>query len=139
MVTHLLDTNTISYAFRGEGGVGLRMLATAPSRIGIPTPVLYEALAGIWRMPAGARRLALEGALSQLLQTTTVIAFDERCAREASRLRVVLEAKGALIGNLDIQIAGLALANDMTLVTRNVNEFHRVDGLRTENWYVTSS
>ena len=63
-------------------------------------------------MPTGARRLALEGALSQLLQTTTVIAFDERCAREAARLRVVLEAKGALIGNLDIQIAGLALAND---------------------------
>ena len=41
---------------------------------------------------------------------------------------------GTPIGFYDTLIAGHALALDATLVTNNVDEFSRVDGLRVENW-----
>ena len=59
MVIYLLDTNTISYAFRCEGGVAARLLEKSPPQIAIPSPVLYEARAGILRLAGGARRLSL--------------------------------------------------------------------------------
>jgi tRNA(fMet)-specific endonuclease VapC len=55
---------------------------------------------------------------------------------------VSLETRGTRIGPMDMLIAGHALALDAmlvttlvtTLVTGNVGEFGRVDGLRVENW-----
>jgi tRNA(fMet)-specific endonuclease VapC len=49
-------------------------------------------------------------------------------------VRAALEALGTPIGANDLWIAAHALAADLTLVTGNVSEFSRVDGLRWENW-----
>jgi tRNA(fMet)-specific endonuclease VapC len=38
------------------------------------------------------------------------------------------------IGTMDLKIASIALANDATLLTRNMNDFQRVPGLRVEDW-----
>jgi len=38
------------------------------------------------------------------------------------------------IGLYDVLIAGQAKARDLTLVTSNTGEFHRVAGLRVEDW-----
>jgi tRNA(fMet)-specific endonuclease VapC len=135
VVTHLLDTNTISYAFRGEGGVAAQLASMPPTQIGIPAPVLYESLAGIGKLAPGARRTALEGALLSLAKATQVIPFDQRAAELAAQIRVSLETRGAMIGPIDIQIAGIALANQARLVTRNTAEFGRVNGLLVVDWY----
>lgn len=39
-----------------------------------------------------------------------------------------------MIGPYDLQIAAIALANDLTLVTHNTREFARVPDLRLEDW-----
>ena len=44
--------------------------------------------------------------------------------------------QGTPIGPYDLQIAAIALGNDLTLVTHNVREFVRVEGLRVEDWEV---
>jgi tRNA(fMet)-specific endonuclease VapC len=49
-------------------------------------------------------------------------------------IRATLEAKGETIGNNDLWIAAHARAAALTLVTNNVNEFRRVQGLKTQNW-----
>ena len=49
-------------------------------------------------------------------------------------IRSALAAQGVPIGGYDVLIAGQARARALTLVTRNVREFQRVDGLRNENW-----
>ena len=63
-----------------------------------------------------------------------LLPFDESAAEEYGRLRAYLEAQGTPIGHPDTQIAAIALANDLTVVTGNVRHFQRVPGLAVENW-----
>lgn len=49
-------------------------------------------------------------------------------------IRSDLEKRGTPIGSLDTMIAAHARALNAVLVTNNVREFSRVDGLRVENW-----
>lgn len=44
-----------------------------------------------------------------------------------------------LHGGNDLMIAAIALANDLTLLTHNSDEFLRVPGLRIEDWVRTGA
>jgi tRNA(fMet)-specific endonuclease VapC len=60
--------------------------------------------------------------------------FDHQAAQQAARIRVDLEARGLLIGPLDLLIAGTALSHGAILATSNTKEFARVKGLRLADW-----
>ncbi|MCY7367064.1 MAG: PIN domain-containing protein [Chamaesiphon sp.] len=62
------------------------------------------------------------------------IPFDDSAATIFGSIRAQLEKKGTPIGAYDLQIAAIALANDLTLVTHNTREFSRIDNLRLEDW-----
>jgi tRNA(fMet)-specific endonuclease VapC len=133
----ILDSNTISYYFRGDPQVVPRLQALRPADVGVPAIVEYELRYGLLRLPqeAATPRLA---ALAQLLQPMQRLAFDSECAAQAARIRAELEAKGTPIGPHDILIAATALRHQSTLVTRNVREFSRVPGLQWLNWHDTA-
>ena len=130
----ILDSNTISYYFRGDPQVVPRLQAVRPADIGVPAIVEYELRYGLLRMPAvaAAPRLA---ALAQLLRPMQLLPFDSECAAQAARIRVELEAAGTPIGPHDTLIAATALRHQATMVTRNVREFSRVQGLQWLNWH----
>ncbi|GIX53558.1 PIN domain-containing protein [Sphaerotilus sulfidivorans] len=133
----ILDSNTISYYFRGDPQVVPRLQALRPADVGVPAIVEYELRYGLLRLPqeAATPRLA---ALAQLLQPMQRLAFDSECAAQAARIRAELEARGTPIGPHDILIAATALRHQSTLVTRNVREFSRVPGLQWINWHDTA-
>jgi tRNA(fMet)-specific endonuclease VapC len=62
------------------------------------------------------------------------LAYDARAAEWHARERVRLEAAGRPMPYADGQIAAIAMVNGLTLVTANVRDFRRVDGLRVEDW-----
>jgi tRNA(fMet)-specific endonuclease VapC len=128
----VLDTNTVAYFFRGEGRVAERLLATSPRDISVPAIVAYELRYGVARLAAGSRR-AMQ--LEELLGSTLILPFDDDCAKAASAICTDLDRRGQPIGPLDVLIAATALQARATLVTRNVGEFRRVQGLSVENWY----
>jgi tRNA(fMet)-specific endonuclease VapC len=130
----ILDSNTISYYFRGDPEVVPRLQALRPAELGVPAIVEYELRYGLLRLPqdAAATRLA---ALAQLLAPMQPLPFDSECAIIAARIRVTLETAGTPIGPLDTLIAATALRYQATLVTRNVREFSRVAGLQWTNWH----
>ena len=74
-------------------------------------------------------------ALAALLRPTQILPFDSECAAHAARIRAELEASGTPIGPHDTLIAATALRYQATLVTRNVREFSRVQGLQWLNWH----
>ena len=130
----ILDSNTISYYFRGDPQVVPRLQALSPADIGVPAIVEYELRYGLLRLPPelAAPRLA---ALAQLLRPMQVLPFDSECAARAAQIRAELEAAGTPIGPHDTLIAATALRYQATLVTRNVREFSRVPGLQWLNWH----
>lgn len=129
-----LDTNTISYFFRGDAQVVLHLSAAAPAQLGVPSVVVYELRYGLMRLPAAAREPRLK-ALGQFLAPLAILPFDEAAAGAAARIRADLEARGTPIGPHDTLIAATAMAHGAELVTRNVVEFERVQGLRVVNWH----
>ena len=63
-----------------------------------------------------------------------IVPFDKNEAWVCGRIRADLERKGIKIGYNDTLIAATVLSRGGVLVTNNVKEFSRVDGLRVEDW-----
>lgn len=130
----ILDSNTISYYFRGDPAVVPRLQALRPAGLGVPAIVEYELRYGLLRLPKKTMQPRL-AALEVLLEPMRRLPFDRQCAEQAARIRVELEMAGTPVGPHDILIAATALRHQAELVTRNVHEFARVPGLRLRNWH----
>ncbi len=129
---YILDTNTLIYFFKGLGKVADRLLATPPNEIGIPTIVLYELEVGIGKLKSPQKRRTQ---IQEFVSLINIIPFSYAEAKCAATIRVKLENEGIPIGPYDILIAASALASNWTLVTHNKEEFERVDGLKSEDWF----
>lgn len=68
--------------------------------------------------------------LLDFLQLFPLIAFGEHAAAEFERLR---KAK-VRISSSDLKIACTALVEGTLLLSANLRDFHKVPGLRVENW-----
>lgn len=62
------------------------------------------------------------------------LSFDDAAAQIFGEIRANLVKKGTPIGPYDLQIAAIAIANQVTLVTRNTAEFGRIPSLQVEDW-----
>jgi tRNA(fMet)-specific endonuclease VapC len=130
----LLDSNTISYYFRGDPQVVPQLQALSPAETGVPAIVVYELRYGLLRLPPDSR-LTRIAALERLLRPMWIAPFDDECASHAATIRADLERQGRMIGPNDILIAATALRHHSALVTRNVREFSRIAGLQLINWH----
>jgi len=129
---YLLDTNIISYWMRGDKGVISKIRERAPSDLSFSSITLAEILYGIEKSPhkQKERRLKIERISSVL----TLYNFDEVSAEKYAFIRNNLEKQGIIISERDMLIASIAAARGLTMVTRNVKEFQRVEDLRIEDW-----
>lgn len=74
----------------------------------------------------------------ELLADLEIVAWDYEDGVAAARLRRALRRSGRTIGATDALIAGQALARNWTMVSANLHEFERVEGLRTLDWTASS-
>ncbi len=130
----ILDSNTVSYYFRGDPVVVAHMQAQSPGNLAVPAIVEYELRYGLLRLPTQAAVPRLS-ALATLLRPMIVLPFDSECAGHAAAIRVERESSGLPIGPHDTLIAATALRYRGTLVTRNASEFSRVPGLIWLDWH----
>ncbi len=72
--------------------------------------------------------------LEQLFQLIPPCSLQAEVGRLYGEIRTGLEKKGQVIGNNDLWIAAHALSLELTLVSNNIREFSRIEGLRLENW-----
>lgn len=137
MIRFLLDTDHVSLQKRGHAPLRQRLASHPPDEIGVSAVTVEEILHG--RPAVLARRLAGEArvrAYAKLLEavhffaTVPVVPFDQRCEARFQELR----PHDPRIGTQDLRIAATALANDLTVVTRNRRDFERVPGLAIEDW-----
>ena len=128
----MLDTNICIYLIKQQPPTVLdRFLSHPVGDIGISSITAAELAYGVSKSRHVTKnRLALE----QFLAPLQVAAFDRAAAWSYGRLREQLEAKGTLIGSMDMLIAAHALSLEVRLVSNNLREFRRVPDLRLENW-----
>lgn len=126
----LLDTDTISFALRGQGGVAEALRRRSPSEVCTSSVVASELELGVARR--GSRKL--RRVLDALYLGIEVIPYDLEAARRYGRLAAVLLEEGIPIGIEDAMIAAHALSRGLTLVTHDRKHFERVRGLRVEDW-----
>ena len=73
-------------------------------------------------------------AISHLLLGIHILSFDAKAAEHFGDIFADLERKRQRIGDRDMMIAGHARSLGYTVVTNNMREFSRVDGLLCEDW-----
>lgn len=131
MLRFMLDTDTVSYALRGEGDVSAHLLAHRPSEICISAVTLAEL-----RYGADAKRSKkLHTLIDAFVQDIAVEPLNSEAADLFGRVAANLARRGQPIGPFDSLIAAHALSLGLTLITRNIRHFGRVSGLRTASWY----
>ncbi len=118
---------------RNHATVTKRLTAVPPADCTVSTVTSYELFTGVEKCANQAKERAK---VELLLKTVDELSFDSEAAKEAARIRALLEAQGQPIGPYDFLLAGQALALSMILVTANTNEFSRVPGLVLENWQI---
>jgi len=103
----------------------------ADEELSLSAVSVAELTHGAWRSAHREDNLAR---LEVLLAAVTVLPFDEASARRFGNLKAELEARGEPLDDLDLEIASIALENNLTLVTNNTDHFKRIKGLELENW-----
>lgn len=130
-VRYLLDTNTASYAIKGNvPSVRQRLQKSAPSEVAISAVTEAELRLGVFRLP-GAKRLAF--VVEEFLRFIDIRPWDSAAAQHYAQLRASIEQEGRPMGNLDLMIAAHSLALGTTLVSSD-RVFRRVKELKLEDW-----
>jgi tRNA(fMet)-specific endonuclease VapC len=133
-MNYLLDTNVCVQYLRGRNVAVLQRLQnTLVSDVRLCSVVKAELYLGATRSAnPGANRTKVEG----FVRPYVSLDFDDAAAEIHANIRHRLERAGMPIGPYDLQIAAIALANGLTVVTHNTTEFGRVPGLKIEDWEV---
>jgi tRNA(fMet)-specific endonuclease VapC len=128
----LLDTDICIYTInRREPGPLARLQEFALGDIGISAITYAELRFGVENSTQRVRNL---DALERFVLPLEVMPFDAAAGRAYGEIRLQLKREGLPIGGNDLLIAAHAVSLDVTLVTNNIRELERVNGLHVEQW-----
>jgi len=132
MTRYLLDTDMCIYLIKKQPPeVFARFQQIQLKQLHISSISLFELYYGLEKNNSQKRNLA---ALENFVTPLTIVDFTQADGLTAAKIRSQLEKQGTPIGAYDLQIAAIALASNMILLTNNTREFERVKGLKLENW-----
>jgi len=133
---YLLDTNVVSEPLRPRPSSGvLRRLRRHETEMAIPSLVWHELRFGCSRIPPSKRRSSIERYLDNVvLPNLPILDYDRHAAEWHARERARLEAAGKPASFVDGQIAAIAHAKDLILVTANAADFKRFTEVRVQTW-----
>ena len=128
---YMLDTNIVIYVIKRRPIELLEIFNANADRMCISTITLAELLHGVEKSRQQAKNLHI---VEDFISRLSVLDYGKKAASHYGQIRAELEKKGTPIGVNDLHIAAHARSEGLILVTNNIREFERVDGLRLENW-----
>jgi tRNA(fMet)-specific endonuclease VapC len=128
----LIDTNILSLFFRNQPLVveNFNAYIQEYGKINISIIAYYEIVSGLKHRDAQKQltsflEFASHNIILPLTTDSTTISGD---------IYASLRKKGTPVDDIDILIAGIAIANDLILVTNNRRDFEKIEGLEIEDW-----
>ena len=133
---YLLDTNVISEPLRPAPHPKiLQRLQKHQEQLATASIVWHELLFGCYRLPASAKRTAIENYLFQVVApSVAILPYDESAADWHAAERARLVSAGQTPSFADGQIAAIARTNDLILVTLNLADYADFRDLALEDW-----
>ncbi|MCI5121463.1 MAG: tRNA(fMet)-specific endonuclease VapC [Candidatus Electrothrix sp. AUS4] len=131
MLKYMLDTNIVIYLIKRRPVEVLETFNRHADQMCISSITFAELIHGAEKSARTEHNLRqVEDFVSRL----EVLEYGRKAASHYGDIRADLERKGTPLGVNDLHIAGHARSEGMTLVTNNLREFERVEGLRMVNW-----
>lgn len=131
-VTHMLDTNICSYLMRkNPASVVERMEALGPDRLVVSVITAMELYEGV---ELSSRPAEYRKRVNAVLEYIRPLPLPMEAAQMGAKIRASLRKAGKSIGDTDSLIAAHAMHEGLTLVSNNLREFGRIEGLKAENW-----
>jgi tRNA(fMet)-specific endonuclease VapC len=138
---YVLDTDHMSLLERAEGGAGARLRdrlrQIAPEQRGTTIISFEEQMRGWMAFLSKARQVAKQIEAYRRLHRQldsygqmVVLDFNEAAAIQFQRL----SGARLRIGTMDLKIAAIVLAHEATLLSRNMQDFRQIEGLKVEDW-----
>lgn len=131
MLRYMLDTNLCIRVLRDRPRELRPRFNAEATALAISTVVLSELLYGAEK---SAKPVENRQEVLRFAARLEVLPFDDEAAAHAAEIRAALERRGQMIGGYDVLIAGHARSRGLIVVTGNLGEFRRVEGLRSEDW-----
>jgi len=127
-----LDTDIISYHFNANAKIKSKLLEIMQQKeeVCVTTVNMYEILKGLkWK-----NNYKAETKIKNFLNSLSIYSIDIDVIEIAADIYSTLRKKGKTIGDADILIAAIVIANNGTLVTNNAKHFENIEQLELENW-----
>lgn len=137
---YLLDSNIVSEPSKPiQNEKVIKLIEENRENSVIATVSFFEMLHGVLVLPEGKRKKSLREYLEKtIVPFYDFLSYDILAARIQAELSAKLQSIGKLTPYQDTQIASIAIANKLILVTRNVKDFEnivKVSKLKIENWF----
>jgi len=139
VIQTMLDSNACIHVITGRvPSVRERLQVIPPEQIGVSAVVVAELQFGI-SLAAPTRRATNQEALNRFLEMVVEEDWPAEAATVYGELRTALRRSGQPVGANALLIGCHALYRQRVLVTRNLREFERLQGLPVEDWTGSSA
>ena len=131
---YCLDTNVIIDATNNKKNMSAvlsHFYNISAQEIIVPSIVVAELEYGARHSSNYERNMSVS---KEFISSFRIVPFTEKESEIYGKIKHQLALTGALIGSNDMLIASVALSHNATIVTHNVREFSRVQGLKVEDW-----
>ena len=128
----LIDTNILSFFFRNHSLVVERCQAYLNDydKINISIITYYEIVSGLKHRDAQRQLTSFQ----EFISYNTVLPLSTSSATISADIYAILRNKGTPINDIDILIAGIAIANHLIIVTNNIRDFGKIENLEIRDW-----
>jgi len=136
-IKYLLDTNILSEPARKIPNLQvMQNFHQYDGQYATAAIVWHELHYGCELLADSKRKIQLKSYLHALEEGGLVILnYDQQAAEWYAKQRATLKIHGKTQAYADGEIAAIAAVNQLTLVTRNIDDFVNFNGLALENWF----
>ncbi len=130
MKKYLLDTNICAYFFNGKFNLTEKIDKVGFENCCVSEITIAELKYGIAKSTYKEKNQKVLDKFVEKIEILPIFPVLDIYANEKARLK----SKGKMLDDFDLLIGTTAIFNNLTLVTKNITDFDRLDGIVIEDW-----